>query len=266
MPKPPSSNIGSDAAALDVALGNVPDSFRRRIVDAYLDLKHRGRVGDPKGAASSHSHFCEAVLRFLQAALTGTHIAFGVHIKNFQQECVKLENAPATPTNEAQRLIIPRALAFLQTLRNKRGTGHAAGDVDANTIDLATIVRVADWIVCELLRLYHKLSMEEAQSLLNRMATRQIPDVWTFGETKRVLRVELKAKDRAMLLLYGETSPVAIEVLHQWMEYSTLSNFRKDVTRPLHLARLIEVDPETEMLILTPTGEEHVECKLLTSS
>lgn len=256
------SNTGSNAALL-AALGGVPEPFRKRIADSYLDLKHRGRVGDAKGAAAAHTHFCESVLRFLQEALTGTHIAFGTHIRDFQQECAKLANATPTAANESQRLIIPRGLAFLHTLRNKRGTGHAGGDVDANTIDLATVVRIADWTVCELLRLYHKLSLEEAQDFLDRMATRQLPDIWSYGETKRVLRPGLKAKEQAMLLLYGETSPVAIEVLHSWQEYSSLSNFRKDVVRPLHRDRLIECDPETEMLILTPSGEEHVEKKLL---
>lgn len=266
MQKPSSSATGSDAAALNAALGNIPDQFRKKIVEAYLDLKHRGRVGDAKGAASAHTHFCESVLRFLQEALTGTHIAFGVHVKDFQAECRKLEAAPATPTNEAQRVIIPRALAFLHTLRNKRGTGHVGGDVDANTIDLATIVRVADWVVCELLRLYHKLSLEEAQSLLDRMATRQIPDVWTFGETKRVLRQGLTGPEQAMLLLYGETDPVAIETLFGWVEYSSLKNFRRHVVSTLHAKRLIECDPETEMIVLTPRGEEEVECRFLSGT
>jgi hypothetical protein len=264
MPKA-NTNTGSDHAALTAALGGIAEPFRKRIVDSYLDLKHRGRVGDAKGAAAAHTHFCESVLRFLQEALTSTHIAFGTHVKDFQQECTKLSHATPTPTNESQRLIIPRGLAFLHTLRNKRGTGHVGGDVDANTIDLATVVRIADWIVCELMRLYHQLSLEEAQDFLDRSATRQVPDVWKFGDTKRVLRTGLKAKEQTMLLLYGETSPVAIEVLHSWQEYSTLSNFRIDLIRPLHKDRLIECDPETEMIILTPAGDSYVEKRVLTS-
>jgi hypothetical protein len=48
-------------------------------------------------------------------------------------------------------------------MRNKRGIGHVAGDVDANAIDIATMARTADWIVCELIRINHGLSLEEAQ-------------------------------------------------------------------------------------------------------
>lgn len=260
------SNTGSELAALGAALGGIPEGFRKRIVESYLDLKHRGRVGDAKGAAAAHTHFCESTLRFLQEVLTNGHIPFGTHIKDFQQECSKLANAAPTPTNESLRLIIPRGLAFLHTIRNKRGTGHAGGDVDANTIDLATVVRISDWIVCELLRLYHKLSLEEAQDFVDRMATRQVPAVWSYGEMKRVLRPGLKAREQTLLLLYGETSPVPIEVLHQWIEYSTLSNFRKQIVQVLHNERLLECDPETEMIILTPAGDSLVEKNLLAAS
>lgn len=263
MPKPTSSNTGSSAGLL-AALGGIAEPFRSKIVTQYVDLKHRGRVGDSIGSAGAQTQLCESVLRLLQQVLTGTHIPFGTHIKNFQGECQKLESG-TTPsqTNESQRLIIPKALVFLHTMRSKRGTGHVGGDVDANTIDLATAVRLADWVICELLRLYHALSLEEAQSLLNKVSTRQVPDVWKTGDTKRVLRRGLTAKQQVMLLLYGETDPVPIESVHTWMEYSTLSTFRKNVVKPLHKERLIECDPETDMLTLSPTGEAEVEAKLL---
>jgi hypothetical protein len=259
----PKSNMSIGHSALDAALGKVQRNIRKHIVENYVDLKHRARVGDAKGAASSTTAFCESVLRELQSELTGQFTPFGTQIKNFQSECVKFENVTPTTSNESQRLIIPRALAFLITLRNKRGTGHVGGDVDANTIDLATTARIADWIVCELLRLHHQLSLEDAQSMLDRLATREVPDVWQFGETKRVLRPDLNKSDQTMLLLYGEVNAVPVETLLEWVEASNLSNFKVQVIKKLHHARLIEYDPETQMVILTPRGEKEVESKLL---
>lgn len=261
-----SMSTGPSDPALDLALGNIPQKFRKRIVDHYLELKRRGRIGDATGSATAITGFCESVLRFLQEALTGTHVAFGTHIANFANACSALEQTPANPVLESQRLIIPKAILFIQTLRNKRGMGHIGGDVDANAIDLSAAVGVADWIVCELLRAYHQLSLEEAQALLDRLATRQVPDVWRIGETKRVLRPGLNKRDQAMLLLYGETSPVAIEVLHEWVETSRLSNFKASVLNPLHRSRLIEWDSDTDMVVLSPLGERHVEKKLLTGA
>jgi hypothetical protein len=256
--------MSTGSKTLEQALGNLTPEIRKNIVSNYLDLKHRARTADAKGSASSTTAFCESVLRQLQFELTSQFTPFGTHIKNFQGECLKCENALPTPTNESQRLIIPRALAFLITLRNKRGTGHVGGDVDANTIDLATTASTADWVVCELLRLHHHLSLEEAQSLLDRLATRQVPDVWQFGDTKRVLRQGLNKGDQTLLLLYGEINAVPVETLCEWVEVSRLRNFKVQVIEKLHNSRLIECDPETDMVVLTPLGEREVENRLLT--
>jgi len=120
-------------------------------------------------------------------------------------------------------------------------------------------------VVCELLRLHHKLSLEEAQSLLDKLATREIPDVWQFGDTKRVLRQGINKSDQTLLLLYGEIDAVPVETLCEWVEASTLNNFKIQVIKKLHDARFIECDPETQMVILTPRGEKEVDTRLLKS-
>jgi hypothetical protein len=60
-------------------------------------------------------------------------------------------------------------------MRNKRGIGHVGGDLDANSIDISAMAKVADWTVCELIRLYHGLSLEEAQDIVDGLAVRQLP-------------------------------------------------------------------------------------------
>ena len=91
-------------------------------------------------------------MRLLQEEITGTHIAFNKAIPNMAEECRKLITARKTTTPESIKKIIPRALVFLYTVRNQRGIGHVGGDVDANGIDAATIARVTDWILWELIR------------------------------------------------------------------------------------------------------------------
>jgi hypothetical protein len=47
----------------------------------------------------------------------------------------KLTAAPKTAGAESERVILPRGLVFLYTMRNKRDFGHVGGDVDSNEID-----------------------------------------------------------------------------------------------------------------------------------
>jgi hypothetical protein len=124
--------------------------------------------------------------------------------------------------------------------------------------------RVADWVVCELIRVYHKLSIEEAQEIVDAISIRSLPDVWEVGGKRRVLRPELKGKQQVLLLLYGDpSSAVPAEDLCAWVEYANPTLFRRDVLRPLHKARLVEYDVEAGLVYLSPLGAKEVEEKLL---
>ena len=187
---------------LDVALGAIPKNFRAKIITYYLKLKQRLTHGDYEASGLSAGKFCETVLRTMQHAITGTSIPFNKSIGNFYDECRKLITFSAPDKSESLRVIIPRALAFLYTFRNKRSIGHEGGDVDPNAIDAATIARGADWVMCELIRCFHSLSLEDAQGLVNSLSVRHLPDVWEVHGRKRVLRADLGIKDKALILLY----------------------------------------------------------------
>lgn len=130
MPKG-SSNISHDPS-LEDALINIPKVFRTRILKEYREIKKRYTAAlyssEFDAAGLSTGKFSETMLRFLQHALTGASTAFGKHIPNFPDECRKLIQLPNTAGNESIRIIIPRALVFLYTLRGKRGIGHVGGD------------------------------------------------------------------------------------------------------------------------------------------
>jgi hypothetical protein len=185
------STSKSKPDALETALASIPVTFRKKITKSYLDLKRRHAEAEYDAAGLSTGKFCEAVLRLLQNELTGSHTPFGDRIVNFGEACEKLTQTPKTAGNESLRIVIPRTLSFLYTLRNKRGIGHVGGDVDANEIDSATMARASDWITCELIRIYHRLSLEDAQALVDSISTRNIPIVWEVAGKKRVLQNSL---------------------------------------------------------------------------
>lgn len=249
---------------LDAALANVDRAFRSRIIKNYLDLKRNCVENRLDAAGVSAGKLCEVVLRLLQQSIHGTYTPFGTQIVNFPDQCQQLVTSPKTAGTESERVIIPRALAFLYTMRNKRGIGHVGGDVDANTIDIATMARTADWIICELIRLKHGLSLEEAQAIVDGISIRQLPTIWEVAGKKRVLDAGLNAKDQVLLLLYSSSeSAVLIEDLCSWVEYSNLSVFKNKVIGVLHKARLIEHDVDTDTVFLSPKGASYVEENLL---
>lgn len=250
--------------ALGSALSAIPKEFRKRIIDTYVGVRSAYADGYFDTCGLRAAKFCESLVRFLQNHLTGNHTPFGQGIKSFSDECAKLERLPKSSGHESLRIIIPRALDYLYTLRNKRGVGHVGGDVDANEIDAATALRVADWCVCELLRFFHSMSLEEAQAMLDALAIRQLPEIWSVAGKNRVLESSLDYKSQVLLLLYREIDAgILTEDLFDWVECSQLATFRRDVLRPLHKVRMVEYDEKAETVVISPKGIARVETEIL---
>lgn len=250
------------------ALGGVPTKFRKRILDSYHEIKKREREASLSesfdAAGMSTGKFCESVIRLLQHELTGTNTAFGTHIPNFPDECRKLITTSQSSGPESLRIVIPRALVFLYTMRGKRGIGHVGGDIEANAIDLATMVRVSDWVMCELVRVYHKLPIEDAQALVDALAVKQLPEVWEVGGKKRIMNTRLSYKHKVLLLLYSGTDSSALtEEVFDWSEHSHMGAFRRDVLKPLHKDKFIEYNQDEDLLYLSPKGVAFVEQEIL---
>lgn len=249
---------------LEQAILGIPTAFRTRLVRSYEEIKNNNLQGRFEATGLAAGKFCEIILRLLQQIVTGKFTSFGTRIPNFLDECRRIESSPSTAAIESIRLTIPRCIAFLYTMRNKRGIGHIGGDVEANAIDSSTIAQLSDWTMCELIRIYHNLPLEEAQDLIDRLATRNIPLIWEIGGKKRVLKHGLSAHDQTLLLLYGEHSSVVLaEDICSWVEYNQLSMFKRNVLRPLHRARLVEFDEETDSVYLSPIGIREVESRIL---
>ncbi|MEP6935764.1 MAG: hypothetical protein ABI988_17795 [Nitrospirota bacterium] len=250
--------------SLQNALGGIPAPIRKHIIQSYLELKQNLSESRHDAAGMSAGKLCEAGIRLLQERTFGQSTPFGKKIANFADECRKVISSSGSPITDSEKIVIPRALVFLYTMRNTRGIGHIGGDVDPNAIDAALMGRVADWIVCELIRVHHQLSLEEAQDIIDGLAVRQLPDVWEVAGKRRVLRDGLKAKEQVLLLLYSASeSTVLTEDLVSWVEYSNPRVFKTSVLGKLHSERLVEWNADADTVTLSPKGAAHVEKHLL---
>lgn len=262
------SNIGRNEERLQAALGGVPEKFRKRILQLYFDVKKRyaraSKAADYDSAGLSAGKLAETVLRLVQSEVAGTYIAFGKHISNFPDECRRIIQDPGGGQPESLRIIIPRLLVLLYTLRGKRGIGHVGGDVDANQIDLKMIVQLCDWLMCELIRIYHNLPLVEAQPIVDALSTRAIPDIWHVVGKMRVLRTDLNFKQKVLLLAYDEmTNGLSSSHLFEWTEHSNFAVFKKTVLKVLHKEKFIEYDKESQTVYISPRGIAEVEDRIL---
>lgn len=257
-------NTNAPKIALERALNSLPHELQRRVIKSYTELKLRLLESQFDAVGVRAGRFAEVMLRVIQHLLTGSYTPLSTNLNNFKAECERLEKLPAAAGADGIRVLMPRALLFLYTLRNKRDFGHVGGEVDANEIDSSTATRLADWCLSELIRVCHKMPIETAQQLCDAIAERNIPEVWNVLGRKRVLDTSLSYTEQVLFLLYSEIEDgIAIEDLQQWTEHPHSSNFRRDVLSKLHRARQIELDRDTGMAIISPLGIKIVEKALL---
>lgn len=238
------------------ALKGIPSGLRSDLLDAFDEILRNYRELRWGPSELNGGKLCEAAYTIVDGFLNGsTFPSRAKKPRNFLQACLDLESKYAhVPNSRSPRILIPRMMIGIYDIRNNRGVGHAGGDVDPNEMDATVVLYTSKWLVAEIIRLLHTVTTSEASELVERLVEREVPLVWSNGDVKRVLRTDLSWKEQTMILLLANDGPVAEGELFGWLEHSNLSNFRGNVLRPMHAARLIEYDEDTRKVSILPPG------------
>jgi hypothetical protein len=236
------------------ALSAIPKTLRDELISEYRSMiqnysEHRWSPAELRAA-----RFCEVVYSILSGFGSGSYPSNASKPDDFVGACRKLESNTKVP--RSFRILIPRTLPSLYEVRNQRGVGHVGGDVDSNHMDATYVVAASNWILAELVRVFHNLSIAEAQQLVDAIAERRVPLIWQGSEVKRVLDPTIEAKDQVLLLLASSPGRVDVKDLRAWTEYKNVTRF-VDLLKQLHKVRLIEFyEVESKVEILPPGSLE----------
>lgn len=239
---------------------NYPRELIDSLIDSYIEIKENYLLERHEPSELNGGKFVEAIIRVLQCVTNnGQYVAIGTQIRDMIGTLRAFEQLPASSCLESFRIHIPRSLAVIYNIRNKRGVGHLGGDVNPNLADSTLIVAVADWILAELFRINYGCNLDDAQKLVNNLVQRKIPLVHEFEDMKRVLNPKLTLKNQTLLILATAHPNRVPEIdLFKWIEPSNITVFRRDVLRSLHKIRHIDYIEKQSCLIL-PTGLSFVE-------
>jgi hypothetical protein len=254
---------GSSGNPRDSLLLSIPPTLRQELFEKYDEIitHYLERKWEP--SELNGGKFCEVVYTILKGYCDDVYSPSAIKPANMVDACRAFEQSCPPSTPRSVRIQIPRMLIALYEIRNNRGVGHVGGDVDPNQMDATCVLHISQWILAELIRIYHSIKTEEALIIVGSLTERIIPLVWDVASRKRVLRSGLTMKEKTLLLLYSEENPVIDRALFEWVEHSNLPNYRRDVLRRLHFDKLVEYDEKSHLVYLSPLGENEVEKKLL---
>jgi hypothetical protein len=240
----------------------LPTSLREELLVAFNEIvtNYRERRWEP--SELNGGKLCEITYTIIKGYVDNSYPATSSKPSNMVDACRSLEQASFTIPRSV-KIQIPRMLIALYEIRNNRGVGHAGGDINPNEMDATCVLYMSKWLVAELVRIYHNIDTETAESVVESIIERVSPVVWKVGDKLRVLDTTIKMKEKTLLLLHQTSTPVQEQILVDWIEHSNPSAYRRDVLRPLHQDKLIEYDTETHLIHLSPKGVLYLENDIL---
>jgi hypothetical protein len=232
-----------------------PSVLAEGIVESFVGLERAFVLKQWKVSGLDSGHFVEMVRRFIDHATLGSFTPIGTSLPPLNED--ELKKIASRNGPESYRLLIPRALFAIYSLRNKRGIGHTS-EVAANGMDASIILSACKWVLSEILRVCSNLSTSETSALVERLSERYIDGFWSQDGIERILVSGLTAREQILFYLFNRSpaSPVAIEKAS-----GAALPYIKKTLKKLHSERLVQYDAKAGNAILLPGG--HLEAESL---
>jgi hypothetical protein len=242
-------------------LGAIPARLREQLLGAFNEVLRNYRERRWEPSELNGGKLCEVVYSILRGHVDGKFPPTAKKPANMLDACKAFEQVDAAVFPRAVRVQIPRMLVALYEIRNNRGVGHVGGDVDPNLMDATAVLAMSKWVMAELVRLFHAVSVDDAQVMVEALSERILPLIWRVGDLRRVLDPGMPAADKTLLLLYHSGGWVTEADLRAWVEYANSSNFTR-ILNQAHRQKLIEYDRNSRRALLSPLGIKEVETRI----
>lgn len=231
-------------------------SFGEEILFEFKKSKSAYWLGDKiKGLlhAARFSEVCIACLKQLSDPSKKIDInkiqfeKFHMHLRNLSKASAK---------EEMLYLVIPEVLKAIYTIRNKKRVAHIKM-TNADSIDFEFVITACNWVICQLIMIFVKISFEEAIALTNSVIERQMQFIEEFEDgAMMIIKQGLKFKEELLLVLYYFPRRMARQELNGILKPKNSSYISTYLNR-LYKERLIHLNKEGA--IINKNGIKEIE-------
>lgn len=232
-----------------------PEELVDGLLACYSNAISEFRKENWKYFGDEIGQFIEYARRIIEFQFQNDCTQVGSALPSFNEQLLMNLAQADSSQNESYRIIIPRVLFAMNTIRNKRGTIHVSY-ISPNKIDASLQLGSMKWILAELIRLNSDTSSTEAEELINSIVQKEDVLLWEVNNKTRILNSKLSSKDQVLLLLYKHNS-LPISKLLEFTEYKNKSRFVANI-KSMHDARLLELSDE-DICTISPSGLHYIE-------
>jgi len=234
----------------------LPSDLVTEVIAAYEEAKTRFHRRDYRPSSVEGARFSEAVIRVIEWATTGTYTPVGGNLPKSVPNMIKQFESVAA-VDDGLRIHIPRTLQAVYDIRNKRNVAHL-GNIEIGLQDSGLVVHILDWVMTELVRLYHNVPAAEAQKIIEDIVKKEVAAIQVINGFPRLLK-DVPGTDHILLLLYREGSGGADKsVLAGWLPEVHRRNLARNLKR---LDQRHLVHQSGDRIFLTDLGIAEVESK-----
>jgi hypothetical protein len=231
----------------------VPQAFIGSLFDDFSEQVEAWYVQDWEKVGLKAGKLAEAVYSILDGLAAGAFQSRPFKPSNFVTACTQLEKH--TGLARSLRIQIPRVLIGIYELRNNRSVGHVGSPVRPNALDGEYFFRASKWTLCELSRaLCEANNVAGAEDFYLSVNMSELPLIWDNDDVVRVLRPDLTAGEKTLVVLAHVNQWVHVDRLRNNVEYRNPTDYKRKVLRPLHDKKLIEFDETNDRVIALPPG------------
>src|SRR6185312_2433347 len=158
------SSVAASKSRLDIIADNVrsalatqsvPIELQDALVDAVRTMSKLYIQNDLRPSELNAGDFIEAVVRILQWLATGKYTPLR---RSLPAMPTWVENMEKSSLNDGLRIVVPKLINAMYSVRSRRGVSHIAGEVSANKVDAMLLLTNSRWVLAEFVRLYHRVA------------------------------------------------------------------------------------------------------------
>lgn len=223
----------------------------KELIECYQTIKEAYFIRKYDYVGSLAGQFFETTLKVIQ------NVKFGIKPNDkgidFERTFNKIFNCTKnTLEDETLCQIIPLIAKGGYTLRSKKRITHSRG-ISPNHIDGFYFTLTADWIMSELIRLYHTMNDSEVEKIIQKITKRDIPIIQEIGGDTVILDKNISASNSILLLTHSKGGCLSQDELKTVLKkYYSPSNITKYIRHNIN-ERRIHLDKQNQ-IHLTEVG------------
>jgi len=154
----------TSSGSLRDALPNIPCDVVDALETEFRNLESRFARRDWGPAELNGGRFAEAVSRFLEWRESGGHYTPIGRQLDRQEILNRVRNNSSLP--DGLRFHVAKCGQILMDIRNRRDVAHLGTVINVDEMDAHLVMRLAAWILAEIVREESNLSAQDAQALI----------------------------------------------------------------------------------------------------